>query len=211
MDHGLARLRGGFPLSLRLFKEIHEILLQKGRGSHQTPGEFRRSQNWVGGSRPGNAVFVPPPPEKVSELLGDLELFLHNKPRRLPTLIKAALAHVQFETIPPLLDGNGRLGRLLITFLICAEGLLHNHCLSELILKTAAAGVLRPSQRVRREGDWEAGWHFSWRGARGCRASRGDGPTAQNHVRGESVQNTGTRQGRRFRPASSPGSSRKTL
>jgi len=89
MQYGLRRLQEGFPLSLRLIKEIHEILLSKERGKHQSPGEFRRSQNWIGGSRPGNALFVPPPP-----------------------LIKAALAHVQFETIHPFLDGNGRIGRL---------------------------------------------------------------------------------------------------
>ena len=122
MSHGLNRLRGGFPLSLRLIREIHEILLAKGRGSNNEPGEFRRSQNWIGGTRPGNVAFVPPPPETLQESLGALERFLHNDPVFTPLLIKAALAHVQFETIHPFLDGNGRLGRLLITFLLCAEG-----------------------------------------------------------------------------------------
>ena len=97
MEHGLKRLKEGFPLSLRLIKEIHEVLLSKGRGSINQPGEFRRSQNWIGGTRPGDARFVPPPPEKLMELLGELELFLHDDKNFLPALIKAALVHVQFE------------------------------------------------------------------------------------------------------------------
>src|SRR5471030_647654 len=124
LNHGMARLRGGFPLSLRLIREIHEILLSKGRGSSQQPGEFRRSQNWIGGTRPGNAKFVPAPPEMVMDLLGSMEKFLHDENVTLPTLIKAALAHHQFETIHPFLDGNGRLGRLLITFILCVEGIM---------------------------------------------------------------------------------------
>ena len=110
LDHGLRRLAEGFPLSLRLFKEIHGVLLQKGRGSYQTPGEFRRSQNWIGGTRPGNAAFVPPPAEEVTDCMSKLELYLHDKPELTPVLLKAALAHVQFETIHPFRDGNGRLG-----------------------------------------------------------------------------------------------------
>jgi len=121
MNHGLERLRSGFPLSLRLLCEIHGILLSKGRGSEKQTGEFRRSQNWIGGTRPGNAIFVPPPPELVMESMGSLELFLHRDSPDMPVLIKAGLAHVQFETIHPFLDGNGRLGRLLITFLLCAH------------------------------------------------------------------------------------------
>ena len=124
LNHGLERLRGGFPLSLRLIREIHGVLLSKGRGSTKTPGEFRRSQNWIGGSRPGNARFVPPPPEEVMGCMGDLERFLHDQPVRTLLLLKAAVSHVQFETIHPFLDGNGRLGRLLITFLLCIEGAL---------------------------------------------------------------------------------------
>jgi Fic family protein len=96
MNHGLKRLRDGFPLSLRLIREIHQVLLSKGRGSAKEPGEFRRTQNWIGGTRPGNAVFVPPPPEKVMECMGALEKFLHDDPVRTPALIKAALSHVQF-------------------------------------------------------------------------------------------------------------------
>ena len=125
LNHGLKRLRGGFPLSLRLIREIHEVLLAKGRGSHAQPGEFRRSQNWIGGTRPGNAVYIPPPPEYVMDCLGDLEMFLHNEKRSLPLLIRAGLVHAQFETIHPFLDGNGRVGRLLITCMLTEKQMLH--------------------------------------------------------------------------------------
>lgn len=125
LNHGLKRLRGGFPLSLRLIREIHEVLLSKGRGSHAQPGEFRKSQNWIGGSRPGNAVYVPPPPEYVMDCLGDLESFLHEEENSLPLLIRAGLVHAQFETIHPFLDGNGRVGRLLITFMLTDKQMLH--------------------------------------------------------------------------------------
>jgi Fic family protein len=125
LNHGLKRLRGGFPLSLRLIREIHEVLLAKGRGSHAQPGEFRKSQNCIGGSRPGNAAYVPPPPEYVMDCLGDLESFLHPEEDSLPLLIRAGLAHAQFETIHPFLDGNGRVGRLLITFMLTEKQMLH--------------------------------------------------------------------------------------
>ncbi len=124
LNHGLKRLRGGFPLSLRLIREIHEVLLAKGRGSHAQPGEFRKSQNWIGGTRPGNAAYVPPPPEHVLECMSDLESFLHREDG-LPLLIRAGLAHAQFETIHPFLDGNGRVGRLLITFMLTEKQMLH--------------------------------------------------------------------------------------
>lgn len=124
LNHGLKRLRGGFPLSLRLIREIHEVLLSKGRGSHAQPGEFRKSQNWIGGTRPGNAAYVPPPPEYVLDCMGQLESFLHLEDNSLPLLIRAGLVHAQFETIHPFLDGNGRVGRLLITFMLCAEEVL---------------------------------------------------------------------------------------
>ena len=102
----------------------------RGRGSHQTPGEFRRSQNWIGGTRPGNAVFVPPPPnEELDDCLADLERFIHSEEPPLSILVKAAVVHVQFEIIHPFLDGNGRLGRLLITFLLCAAGVLRDPAL----------------------------------------------------------------------------------
>ena len=124
LNHGLKRLRGGFPLSLRLIREIHEVLLSKGRGSHAQPGEFRKSQNWIGGSRPGNAAYVPPPPEYVMDCLGDLESFLHEDENSLPLLIRAGFVHAQFETIHPFLDGNGRVGRLLITFMLTEKKML---------------------------------------------------------------------------------------
>ena len=157
LNHGLERLRGGFPLSLRLIREIHGILLTKGRGSTQRPGEFRRSQNWVGGTRPGNARFVPPPPEELMTCMGDLEKFLHDQPVRTPLLLKAALSHVQFETIHPFLDGNGRLGRLLITFLLCIEGALSEPLLYlSLYFKEHRDTYYELLQRIRVEGDWEA-------------------------------------------------------
>ena len=161
LNHGLSRLREGFPLCIRLVCEIHEVLLQEGRGSDQAPGEVRRSQNWVNGTRPGNAIFVPPPPHEVSSCLGDLEKFLHDKPERTPVLIKAALSHVQFETIHPFLDGNGRLGRLLITFLLCAEGALTEPLLYlSLYFKTHRSLYYDMLQQVRIKGDWEAWLRF---------------------------------------------------
>lgn len=161
MTHGLKRLREGFPLSLRLMREIHGILLVKGRGADKTPGEFRRSQNWIGGTRPGNAMFVPPPAEDVMKLMGDLEKFLHGEPVKMPVLIKAALAHVQFETIHPFLDGNGRLGRLLITFLLCAEKALSEPILYlSLYFKTHRQEYYEHLQRVRTEGGWEEWLRF---------------------------------------------------
>ncbi len=161
LNHGLARLRGGFPLSLRLIRELHEVLLSKGRGSEKQPGEFRRSQNWIGGTRPGNAVFVPPPPELVTECMGQLEMFLHEERPDLPVLVKAGLVHVQFETIHPFLDGNGRLGRLLITFLLCAAGALHEPILYlSLFFKTNRQAYYELLDRVRVKGDWEAWLDF---------------------------------------------------
>lgn len=157
LNYGLERLRGGFPLSLRLIREIHGELLRDGRGSSKQPGEFRRSQNWIGGTRPGNAMFVPPPPERLMECLGDLETFMHSdKGKALPLLVKAALLHVQFETIHPFLDGNGRLGRLLITFLLCAEGALQDPILYlSLYFKTHRQQYYTLLQKVREQGAWE--------------------------------------------------------
>ena len=156
MNHGLERVRGGLPLSLRLIKEIHQTMLSTGRGSKKAPGEFRTSQNWIGGSRPGNAAFVPPPPHRVAECMGLLEKFLHDDPVKTPLLVKAALAHVQFETIHPFLDGNGRVGRLLITLLLCAEGALAQPMLYlSLYFKTRRDAYYDLLQRVRTEGAWE--------------------------------------------------------
>jgi Fic family protein len=165
LDHGLARLREGFPLSLRLLCEIHRVLLSAGRGREKMPGELRTSQNWIGGTCPGNALFVPPPPHEVLPCLGALERFLHDDPVPTPTLVKAALAHVQFETIHPFLDGNGRLGRLLITLLLCAEGAMTEPLLYlSLYFKTHRDVYYDLLQRVRLEGDWEAWLHFFFEG-----------------------------------------------
>ena len=166
MTTGLERMRG-FPLSLRLIKEIHDVLLAKGRGRTKQPGEFRRSQNWIGGTRPGNALYVPPPPNLVLKLMGDLEKFIHAPEARLPLLIKAALIHVQFETIHPFLDGNGRLGRLLITFLLCAEGALKEPILYlSLFFKRNREQYYALLQRVREHGDWEAWLEFFLNGVK---------------------------------------------
>ncbi|MEM8549674.1 MAG: Fic family protein [Verrucomicrobiota bacterium] len=167
LEHGLERLRGGFPLSLRLLREMHGILLAKGRGSAKQPGTFRTSQNWLGGTRPGNATFVPPPPGEVMGCMSALEKFLHDDPVRMPTLMKAALVHVQFETIHPFLDGNGRLGRLLITLLLCAEEALSAPMLYlSLYFKTHRADYYACLQRVRTEGDWEGWLRFFLEGVR---------------------------------------------
>jgi len=156
MQHGLRRIAAGFPLSLRLIREIHAILLRGGRGANRTPGEFRRSQNWVGGTRPGNAAFVPPPPERLMECLDSLERFLHDEKHKLPILIEAGLIHVQFETIHPFLDGNGRLGRLLITLLLCFKGALREPLLYlSLYFKTNRDRYYDLLQRVRTHGAWE--------------------------------------------------------
>ena len=161
LDHGLRLLGEGLPLSLRLFREIHGVLLNKGRGSNQAPGEFRRSQNWIGGTRPGNAAFVPPPAEEVLECMSKLELFLHDQPEPTPVLLKAALAHVQFETIHPFLDGNGRLGRLLIALLLCEQKVLREPMLYlSLYFKTHRQNYYELLNNVRMTGDWEAWLDF---------------------------------------------------
>jgi len=161
LNCGLRLLKEGLPLSLRLFREIHGVLLAKGRGNNQTPGEFRRSQNWIGGTRPGNAAFVPPPAEEVLECMSKLELFLHDLPEPTPVLLKAALAHVQFETIHPFLDGNGRLGRLLITLLLCEKKVLREPMLYlSLYFKTHRQYYYELLNNVRLNGDWEAWLDF---------------------------------------------------
>lgn len=159
MEHGLKRLAEGFPLSLRLIREIHDILLRRGRGSSKQPGEFRRTQNWIGGTRPGNAIFVPPPPGEMMACLDNFEKFLHDD--KTPTLIRAALAHVQFESIHPFLDGNGRLGRLLITFMLCAEGVLKQPMLYlSLYFKARRQQYYDLLQAVRDRGAWETWIEF---------------------------------------------------
>lgn len=167
MEHGLKRLRTGFPLSLRLIRETHAILLQSGRGASQQPGEFRRSQNWIGGTRPGNALFVPPPPDRLNECLDPFEKFLHADDPQLPPLIKAGLAHAQFETIHPFLDGNGRLGRLLITLTLCEAGALREPILYlSLYFKARRLDYYRLLQEIRENGAWEAWMEFFLTGVR---------------------------------------------
>jgi Fic family protein len=161
MDYGLKRLRDGFPLSLRLIREIHDVLLSKGRGSSKQPGEFRQSQNWIGGTRPGNALYVPPPASHVMDCMSELEKFIHAETPHLPVLVKAALIHVQFESIHPFLDGNGRLGRLLITLLLCAQGVLKEPILYlSLFFKSHRSEYYDLLQGVRERGDWESWLEF---------------------------------------------------
>ena len=161
MEHGLTRIRGGFPISLRLIREIHEKLLYKSKGGTKQIGEFRRSQNWIGGTRPGNAQFVPPPPGRILDLMSDLEAFIHADTPKVPLLIKVGLVHAQFETIHPFLDGNGRLGRLLITLLLCDQGLLKKPVLYlSLYFKTHRQHYYDLLQQVRRQGDWETWLEF---------------------------------------------------
>lgn len=167
LDHGLQRLREGFPLSNRLIREIHEILLARGRGATKDPGQFRRTQNWIGGTRPGTAHFVPPPPNLVQDCMGALESYLHESRGQSPVLLTAALAHVQFETIHPFLDGNGRVGRLLITLLLCDAGLLGEPLLYlSLFFKQHRAQYYDLLDVVRRTGDWEAWIEFFMTGVR---------------------------------------------
>ena len=167
LEHGLRRLREGFPLSNRLIREIHGILLSRGRGSTQAPGEFRRSQNWIGGSRPGNAAFVPPPHTAVADCMAALERFLHTTEDGFPVLIRAGLAHVQFETIHPFLDGNGRIGRLLITLLLCHANVLREPLLYlSLYFKQHRTAYYHLLNDVRRTGDWESWLAFFLDGVR---------------------------------------------
>lgn len=164
MNHGLARLPE-LPLSLRLIREIHAKLMAGVRGQHLEPGEFRRTQNWVGpgGCQLNDASFVPPPPEELATVLGQLELFLHDT--SLPPLIHAGLAHAQFETIHPFLDGNGRVGRLLITFLLCERQVLSKPLLYlSVYLKKHRAEYYDRLQAVRIDGAWEAWIGFFLRG-----------------------------------------------
>lgn len=167
LELGMQRLAEGLPISLRLITELHGQLLSSGRGSTKQPGEFRRSQNWIGGTRPGNARHVPPPPDLVLECMGSLEKFIHNDPVKTGTLIKAALAHVQFETIHPFLDGNGRLGRLLIALILSAEGMLRQPMLYlSLYFKQHRSDYYAHLQHIRETGDWEAWLSFFLRGVK---------------------------------------------
>jgi Fic family protein len=156
LAHGVQRLREGFPLCLRLLREMHAVLMDHPRGVGKAPGEFRRSQVWIGGTRPGNAVFVPPPADALADCLGDFERFLHDLPEATPALVKAGLAHVQFETIHPFLDGNGRIGRLLIVLQLVADGVLRDPLLyPSLFFKTHRPLYYQLLGDVRLNGDWE--------------------------------------------------------
>jgi Fic family protein len=160
LEHGIKRLRGGFPLSSRLLCEVHEKLLSSGRGADKKPGEFRTSQNWIGGTRPGNAHFVPPPPHEVANAMSALETFIHGDDYT-PILIKAAMAHVQFETIHPFLDGNGRVGRLLVSLMLHDAGVLQQPLLYlSLYFKQNRADYYHLLDSVRTTGDWEAWIEF---------------------------------------------------
>lgn len=159
INHATSRLNENFPLSLRLLKETHAILLSSGRGVNFKPGEFRSSQNWIGGTRPGNAFYVPPPVTKLNDCLSNFELFLHDQ--TLPILIKAAIAHVQFESIHPFLDGNGRLGRLLITLVLMNDELLTSPILYlSLYLKQNRKVYYDLLQEVRIQGRWDVWFEF---------------------------------------------------
>jgi Fic family protein len=156
LERGLKGLRGGLPVCTRLICDMHKVLLSHPGGKAKAPGEVRRSQVWIGGTRPGNAVFVPPPPEEVSKCLGSLERFLNDEPEPVPPLLKAALAHVQFETIHPFLDGNGRIGRLLIVLQLVADGVLREPMLyPSLYFKRHRALYYELLNEVRLRGDWE--------------------------------------------------------
>lgn len=167
LEHGLARLRGGLPMCLRLIREMHGVLLEQPRGRGKAPGEFRRSQVWIGGTRPGNAAFVPPPADALPDCLKQLERFLNDESTQTPPLLKAALAHVQFETIHPFLDGNGRIGRLMIVLQLVADGLLREPLLyPSLYFKTHRSTYYDLLNDVRRHGDWERWLDFFAEGVR---------------------------------------------
>lgn len=168
LDHGLSSVQSGaLPLSLRLLNDMHAILLRDSRGADRRPGEFRRSQVFIGSANPPSIRFVPPPPNRVAECLDPLERFLHNEPERTPILSKAALAHVQFETIHPYMDGNGRLGRLLITLLLCSEGALSEPLLYlSLYFKQNRSEYYDRLQAVRTQGNWEGWLNFFFQGVR---------------------------------------------
>jgi len=160
MMFGLERMES-LPLSLRLIREMHGLLLQGGRGGSMSPGQFRRSQNWIGGTRPGNALYVPPPITEMNACLNAMEAFFHETSSGMPPLLKAGLLHVQFESIHPFLDGNGRMGRLLITLFLCSNRVLKRPLLYlSLYLKSHRTDYYRLLQEVREHGAWEAWLEF---------------------------------------------------
>jgi Fic family protein len=156
LERGHELLRDGLPLCMRLLGEMHEVLMRHPGGRSKTPGETRRTQVWIGGTRPGNAAFVPPPADALPDCLAALERFLNDEPEPVPALLKAALVHVQFETIHPYLDGNGRIGRLLIVLQLVADGLLRAPMLyPSIFFRTHRALYYELLNEVRLHGDWE--------------------------------------------------------
>ncbi len=166
LRHGVDTVTTGrLPISSRLLREVHGLLLDGVRGGDKAPGEYRRIQNWLGGSRPADARFVPPQPQEIPNAIAALERFIHDEDSALPVLIKAALAHAQFETIHPFLDGNGRVGRLLITLMLCAEGVLERPLLYlSLYFKQHRDLYYDRLQRIRTHGEWEEWVAFFLRG-----------------------------------------------
>jgi Fic family protein len=180
LERGRKLLEGGLPLSMRLLRQVHKVLMSHPRGRGKAPGEVRRSQVWIGGTRPGNAAFVPPPPNALPDCLRSLEQFLNDEPEPTPPLIKAALAHVQFETIHPFLDGNGRLGRLLIVLQLVADGALRAPMLyPSLFFKAHRALYYELLNEVRLRGDWERWLDFF---AEGVHVSAAQAVTTANEL-----------------------------
>ena len=174
LEHGITLLRQGLPVSSRLLREVHGKLLAQGRGADKLPGEFRRTQNGIGGTRPGNARFVPPPPAALPDAMSALERFIHAEEPQ-PALVTAALAHVQFETIHPFLDGNGRVGRLMIALLLHEARVLNQPLLYlSLYFKQHRDEYYRLLDRVRFEGDWEAWLDFFLEGVAGTASAAVD-------------------------------------
>ena len=181
LEHGINRMEGGFPLSNRLIKEMHELLLSTGIGNQKMPGEFRKSQNWIGGTRPGTARFVPPPSHFLPDCMSDLEKFIHSNDSRLPPLIKAGMVHVQFETIHPFLDGNGRVGRMLILLMLWNDRIVTQPLLYlSLYFKLHREVYYDLLNEVRKGGDWEAWLVFFLEGIEATALSAVD--TAQNLI-----------------------------
>ncbi|SFR71442.1 Fic family protein [Mitsuaria sp. PDC51] len=161
LEHGRDRMRQGMPLCTRLMNDMHRRLMTQGRGRGKAPGELRRTQNWIGGASAASASFVPPPPHRLEHCLSDLERFINDQPERHPSLVKAAMAHLQFETIHPYLDGNGRLGRLLIPLILVSEGVLREPLLYlSLYFKSCRNDYYDLLQAVREHGDWESWLSF---------------------------------------------------
>ena len=203
LEHGLQRVRNGFPLSNRLIREMHRLLLRSGRGSGKLPGEFRRSQNWIGGTRPGTAAYVPPPHSEVEGCMAELEQFIHAEDDGISALVRAGLAHAQFESVHPFLDGNGRVGRLLIAFILHQEGVLRRPLLYlSLYLKQNRNRYYDLLAQLRDKGNWEEWIEFF---AVGVRETAEDGVQTARRLAGlfendrERIEQTGRRAGSTLR------------